>query len=449
LTGFDLIVIIFTNEAGGRKMTENELVFITEVDGRGEKVLKKIEGDKSVRKIEVPSDIRHIGSFAFCGFDELEEVVLPEGLKTIFPDAFDCFSIDYKLKKVNLPESLIKIGSDAFEDRAGLSDITLPKNLKDIGHDAFNSCNSLTGITLPASLKNFSYAFAECENLKTVSAETGLKKIDDFSFKNCKALTEIHLPDGLAEIGAGAFSGCISLKTAVIPDTVKKIGERAFYGCTNLQAVNIPESLVKFGKEVFGECASLPPLTLPESLIKKPKPRLKIEVGEGDGLFNLSDDKKTVAGVRRRSAGYGTLYIPEGVQTVDVGAFCGINVKNIVLPKGVKKICDRAFKDCTSLKLVFIPASVTEIGDDAFLNCKKVEIYCGGEPKSGWLDGEETKKEYWDDMTDAFNFHRSGGSFDERHLVKRVEVTHNNYNPDKRPVHTKFPRVKFEELLKK
>ncbi|HBM97848.1 MAG TPA: hypothetical protein DD413_00340 [Ruminococcus sp.] len=428
-------------------MAENELIFIVDTNERCEKVLKGVKGDKSVRKIVVPSDISHIGGFAFCGFDELEEVVLPEGLKSIYSDAFDCFSTDDKLKKVNFPESLTEIGSEAFKDRAGLTKIILPKNLKNIWHDAFNGCNSLTEITLPKSLKNFSYAFSDCENLKKVMAEEGLKSIDSFSFKNCKALTEIILPEGLTKIGTGAFSGCTSLKKVIIPDSVKKIEDRAFYGCTSLQSVNVPKSLVKFGKEVFGECLNLPTVTLPKSLVKKAKSRLKIEVGKDVELFKLSNDQKTVEGVVRRSASYGTLYIPEGVQTIDFGAFSGLNVKNIILPKGVKKICKKAFKDCTQLKHVFLPASVTEIDDDAFLNCKHVEIYCEDEPKKGWLNGEETIKEYWDDMTDAFNFHRSGGSFDDHHIVKRVEITHNNYNPDKRPVHTNVSReVLIKEL---
>ncbi len=173
-----------------------------------------------------------------------------------------------------------------------------------------------------------------------------------------------------------------------------------------------------------------------------------IEKGEAPELFVFSEDKSTVKCLKRISIRYKTLYIPEGVREVGYFAFRKINVKNVVLPDGVQTIRKGAFKDCGQLRKIFIPASVTVIEDEAFFGChKKLEIYCEGEPQEGWLDGEKIEKEIWEDMTDAFNFHRSGGSFDDHYIVKRVEVTYNNYNPDKHPVHTNVSRKQFLAFL--
>lgn len=48
---------------------------------------------------------------------------------------------------------------------------------------------------------------------------------------------------------------------------------------------------------------------------------------------------------------------------------CYWHAKDIIIPKGVTKIDDEAFKDCTSLASIEIPNSVTEIGNNAFYNC--------------------------------------------------------------------------------
>ena len=44
-------------------------------------------------------------------------------------------------------------------------------------------------------------------------------------------------------------------------------------------------------------------------------------------------------------------------------------VGNIIIPYGVTKIGDEAFKGCASLTSVEIPKSVTVIGDEAFSGC--------------------------------------------------------------------------------
>ncbi len=174
-----------------------------------------------------------------------------------------------------------------------------------------------------------------------------------------------------------------------------------------------------------------------------------IEKGDDVALFVLSEDNLTVKCLKRTSIRYRTLYIPKGVSVISCYAFSYINVKEVVLPEGVKIIKKDAFKNCKQLRRIFIPASVMVIEDEAFLGCEKLEIYCEGEPQEDWLNQEQVKKEYWEDMTDAFNFHRSGGSFDDHYIVKRIEIIYNNYNPEKCPVHTNVSREQFEELLAK
>lgn len=175
---------------------------------------------------------------------------------------------------------------------------------------------------------------------------------------------------------------------------------------------------------------------------KKYKP--DVELCTDKSYFNITDNGYAYR-FSRFGLSYGTVIFPDGVKKI--GDFSYKNIDYVILPDGVEKIERSAFKGCDRLKKIFIPKSVKVIADEVFLWCNKVEIYCEGEPQEGWLDGEKVERKYLEDMTDAFNFHRSGGSFDDCYLVERTETIYNNYNPHKRPVHTNVSRAEFEALL--
>ena len=66
-----------------------------------------------------------------------EEVIVPEGIKSIARKAF------YKnrtIKKVILPEGLEEIGEKAFADAYNLAEVKLPTTLKNVAKDAFAYC---------------------------------------------------------------------------------------------------------------------------------------------------------------------------------------------------------------------------------------------------------------------------------------------------------------------
>ncbi len=161
--------------------------------------------------------------------------------------------------------------------------------------------------------------------------------------------------------------------------------------------------------------------------------------------FSLSADGTKAEGVK--TGKYRKMSVPDGVREITKAAFRNLCVNYVILPDGVWKIGENAFYGCERLLKIYIPESVKEIGDDVFCGCKHLEIYCEGKPQEGWLDKAEEKRVYYEDMTDAFNFHRSSGSFDDHYIVERVEIKHNNYNPERRPVHTEVSRAEFLKLI--
>ena len=116
--------------------------------------------------IEIPGNIKEIGSYAFNNCTSLVSVELPASLQRLGSGAFyNCVS----LPSIEIPEGVKEIESGTFDDCYQLASVSLPTSLTTIGERAFNTCRSLTSITLPANVTTiFSYAFTECSSLNSV-----------------------------------------------------------------------------------------------------------------------------------------------------------------------------------------------------------------------------------------------------------------------------------------
>lgn len=299
--------------------------------------------------------------------------------------------------------------------------IKVPEGVVHIGDKVFEWCVKITKVILPSSVK----------------------AIGSGAFTGC-SMEEVILPEGLEVIGDSAFFGCRELKRIAIPKSIKQIGNYAFYDCKNLEKVILPEGLETLGRNAFARGLKI---ELLEHMKRKQASRKsktkRIELAKDKTFFAFTENDTKVTGVQDRKAKYDILCIPDGVTTIVAGAFYSVNVKTVILPESVETIEANAFKDCKNFKRIYLPSRVKIIGKDAFAGCKQLEIYCEDEPQEGWINLPDEKKTYYEDMTEAFNFHRSSGSFDERHIVERTEIIRNTYNPEKRPVHTHITRDEF------
>lgn len=172
---------------------------------------------------------------------------------------------------VEIPTTVISIGTDAFNACYKLTSIELPDGLRSIGTRAFSG-SFITTINIPNSVTTIGdEAFLNCRELgkftgKYASADSRCLIIDNEL--RCFAqsgLTAYTIPDGVTAIGTSAFFGCINLTSIEIPGGVTTIGEQAFWA-SDLTSIELPDGVTTIGEQAFGSCKSLSSVTIPQSV---------------------------------------------------------------------------------------------------------------------------------------------------------------------------------------
>ena len=173
------------------------------------------------------------------GNKTLRKVTIPSSVKTIEPEVFQSCTF---LHTVVLNNGLVSIGRGAFMDCTALENITLPESLETIGIDAFSSCSSLKSIHIPKNVKNIErYCFFRA-GLESVTFDEGVEKIGDNAFAATKT----------SEI--------------TFPKTLKILGHQALANNENLVKVSLNEGLETMDSQIFTECNKLIEITIPSTV---------------------------------------------------------------------------------------------------------------------------------------------------------------------------------------
>lgn len=211
----------------------------------------------SLTSFTAPPNLKEIGYCAFYGCINLREVNLNYGLEYIGSQAF----IDTKLKSINIPSTVNKIGWDSlFADTISKRYTTDYKYLRTViinsdfdvvkEKDFYNSDDydeNKNGIITDIDA-NAERIFDNCVNLNRVIFNEGVTKINDSLFEYVP-LTQVTLPSTLKEIGRYAFFET-KITSISLPNGLETIGECAF-NATGLRSVTFPYSLQSIGDYAF------------------------------------------------------------------------------------------------------------------------------------------------------------------------------------------------------
>lgn len=178
-----------------------------------------------LRNVAVPNTVVRIGDEAFARCISLESVCIPASVEKIGKNPFvdldskvinnesEAYVIDNKIlysadrtrlvscltdaAMVIVPKTVRVIGSLAFTRRAKLKKVQLPDGLERIGRDAFSDCDALEEVVIPASVKTIApYAFGGCESLKKVTFLGEVTSLSRTAFSDCFNLYTILVPQG-------------------------------------------------------------------------------------------------------------------------------------------------------------------------------------------------------------------------------------------------------------
>ncbi len=250
-----------------------------------------------------------------------------------------------------IPDSVTKIGENAFEWCIRLSSVSIPNGVTEIGDWAFCGCFYLTSISIPESITELNESvFVGCSKLTeiNIAATNPVYTSDQGVVFNKQKSVLVMYPSGKS---GGYF----------IPDSVTEIGVRAFCSCRSLTSITIPQDVTKIDKDAFLDCCRLTEITI----------AIANKVYSSDQGVVFNKQKTTLVMYPKGKAG--SYSIPNSVSEIVRSAFEGCNkLSSISIPDSVIKIEEDAFQGCCSLTSITIPKSVKEIGIISFGDCIKL-----------------------------------------------------------------------------
>ena len=370
--------------------------------------------------VTIPDSVTSIeeGAFIFCyRLTEFKGKFASEDSRCLIVNGtLNSFAIGCGLTEYTIPDSVTRIGENAFDDCSSLTSITIPDSVASIGYMAFGRCSSLTSITIPDSVAEIEdYAFAWCESLTSAYCKAttppslgGTYLFYDIQtpkiYVPAESLEEYRTAESWSKYAGAIVAYDFENDVVVVPEAnpnnkvilytttsnvglysantwsfdtfganilshewnsetgegvitfdadVTTIGKRAFDYCRSLTSITIPDSVTSIGDNAFSGCSSLTSMTIPDSVTC-------IGSEAFENCSRIAEFKGMYASEDGRC-----LIIDGTLNSFAIG--CGAT--EYTIPEGVTSIGDCAFEGCTSLTSITIPNSVTSIGDCAFEGC--------------------------------------------------------------------------------
>ena len=303
----------------------------------------------TLQLIKFPSHLDTVNSYAIHG------VNLPPKPKAA-ADPVASLIIQFNKDSVNG----VSFQTYAIFSNSAVVAMVLPP-VREMSGYAFSGQYNMTTLTIPADSPMAvisAYGFSG-NQLKNFTVPKNVKVIEDFAFQGCSQLSSITWAgDQVHTLGKSVFAHC-AFTSFKIPDSVEFVGSGLFAYNNNLTSIelsmNMTSPVVSPTESMISNCPAIQEIRLPEN-----HPTMQLI----DGIL-YSKDGKTVYLCPANKQIDGILEIPNGVETIEVGAFNSFQGRLIKFPNTLKTIKYEAFREC-QLEMVIFPASLEVIEARAF-----------------------------------------------------------------------------------
>lgn len=320
----------------------------------------------SLREIDLSdTKITVLNNYVFYKCTSLERVILPERLTEIMQGTFsDTASLEY----IVIPESVTKIGNDAFKG-SGLKAIVFNSPVPPaLGSGIFLKHNDELRVFVPSdSAEAYKKALGEYSDLVNSSSEFDIR--DGVLYKYFGCSEEVTVPYEVKSIAAGAFKGNATLRSVYIGGITAGIGTEAFEGCSSLSYVYLSQSVKTIKDRAFGGCGSLARVVIDASVPPK----------TGKEVFPLNDGLviEVIDGARevyaREWKRYEKLIVENGFTVVDGVLVCYKGIaKDVIVPEGVTELGKYVFQGCAYMETLTLPEGLIKLGDGAINSCNSL-----------------------------------------------------------------------------
>ena len=326
-------------------------------------------------------EVETIEESTFDGYSVLEEIDIPDSIKSIGKNAFSGCT---NLKKINYLGTLrdwcniefesaaanpLGIGVNLYIDEALVKEIVIPEDIEKISNFAFCGYSVLESVIITNNVKEIGECAFKASGIKSIAISGSVREIGEQAFSNCKNLSQVVIADGVESIGRAAFHST-EIKSIEIPGSVKTISGAAFRNCNSLNQVILHEGIERIESQAFDIGSSLVTIEIPSSITYLASNAFRgIEkVVFSNGTTKICDN--AFSGCIKLTH----VEIPDSLTEIGDYAFSGCSkLSDLTFLNNISKIGEKAFSSCENLKAVIIPDSVQEIGTDAFYNCYNLE----------------------------------------------------------------------------
>ena len=259
---------------------------------------------------------------------------------------------EYKLlNNLELSNEINKIGNYQFYGFNNITEAIIPNSILSIGKDAFNNCENLIKISLP---------FIGDKRYDENDNDT--KTIEYILGDNAKNITNLKITDS-NYIPANGLIACTKLHNLTITSSIKKIGSDAlkkiyltniYYDGTIKDWCSI-EFVNKFSTPMLGS------------------PEFYINTSNGYDILtklNIPNDIEKINDYQFLGFGYvNELIIPNSIKEIGVNAFLNmVRLKEVIVPNSVNLIKEGAFEACYNLEKLVLPFAGSKRYEEKELN---------------------------------------------------------------------------------